>query len=139
MVTASKIYTAGLIVLKGEKLLLAFSKNKKAWYLPGGKIDENESAIEALQREIEEELNIILDNSKLKFYCHITAEAYGEINLIMEQECFIYDLIEEPTPGNEIHEIRFFDLKDYLQQSVLVPGVLIVFEKLAKDQKIYAS
>jgi hypothetical protein len=31
---------------------LAFSKNKKTWYLPGGKVDANESSIEAIQREV---------------------------------------------------------------------------------------
>jgi len=35
-----KLPTAGLIALKGDKLLLAYSNNKKAWYLPGGKIDK---------------------------------------------------------------------------------------------------
>lgn len=34
--------TAGLIVIKDNKLLLAYSNNKKAWYLPGGKIDLGE-------------------------------------------------------------------------------------------------
>lgn len=53
--------TAGLIVIENNKLLLAYSKNKKAWYLPGGKIDSGENSLKALQREIEEELNIILN------------------------------------------------------------------------------
>ena len=58
--------TAGLVVVKGDKLLLAYSKNKKAWYLPGGKIDDGESSLETLQREIFEELNIVLNAERLK-------------------------------------------------------------------------
>ena len=58
--------TAGLGVVKGDKLLLAYSKNKKAWYLPGGKIDDGESSLETLQREIFEELNIVLNAERLK-------------------------------------------------------------------------
>ena len=53
--------TAGLIVVDNQKLLLTFSKNKKAWYLPGGKIDEGETSKQALIREIEEELNVTLN------------------------------------------------------------------------------
>lgn len=53
-----KLATAGLIVVKDNKLLLAFSNNKKAWYLPGGKIDAGETSVQALQREIKEELNL---------------------------------------------------------------------------------
>ena len=44
--------------IKDKKLLLAFSKNKQCFYLPGGKIDTGETAKQALCREIGEELNI---------------------------------------------------------------------------------
>ena len=46
--------------------------------LPGGKIDENETATEALVREIKEELHIDLDRERLQYFCHIAAPAYGE-------------------------------------------------------------
>ena len=137
METRTKLYAAGLIVLREQKLLLAYSRNKKAWYLPGGKIHAGETAIEALQREIAEELNVQLRLAALKYYCHITAPAFGEnAGVIMEQECFIYRLTEQIEPGNEIADIRYFDLEDYLMQPVHVPGVLMVFDKLSKDQLI---
>ena len=130
--------TAGLVVVKGDKLLLAYSKNKKAWYLPGGKIDEGESSLETLQREIFEELNIVLNVERLKYYCHITAPAYGEEPpIIMEQNCFIYQLNEKIEPKNEIGEVRFFDIKMYQSEPAQVPGVLLVFDKLIKDKVLY--
>ena len=67
------MFTAGLLVIKQNKFLLAYSNNKQAWYLPGGKIDKNETADEALIHEIKEELNIELKESGLKFYAHFTA------------------------------------------------------------------
>lgn len=130
--------TAGLVVVKGDKLLLAYSKNKKAWYLPGGKIDDGESSLETLQREIFEELNIVLNVERLKYYCHITAPAYGEEPpIIMEQDCFIYQLNEKIEPKNEIGEVRFFDIKMYQSEPAQVPGVLLVFDKLIKDKVLY--
>ena len=130
--------TAGLVVVKGDKLLLAYSKNKKAWYLPGGKIDEGESSLETLQREIFEELNIVLNAEQLKYYCHITAPAYGEEPpIIMEQNCFIYQLNEKIEPKNEIGEVRFFDIKMYQSEPAQVPGVLLVFDKLIKDKVLH--
>jgi 8-oxo-dGTP pyrophosphatase MutT (NUDIX family) len=129
-----KLSTAGLILIKDKKLLLAFSKNKKAWYLPGGKVDANESSVEAIQREIKEELNLDIDPVGLKFYCHITVQAYGEQqHLMMEQDCFLYETNGEITPNNEIEAIAYFDRGKYLKNSAQVEGVLKVFDHLEQD------
>ncbi|MCE5224346.1 MAG: NUDIX domain-containing protein [Porphyromonadaceae bacterium] len=127
--------TAGLVVVRGNKLLLAYSKNKKAWYLPGGKIEDGESSLDTLQREIFEELTIKLNSERLKYYCHITAPAYGELpHIIMEQDCFLYELNEKIEPKNEIDEVKFFDSEMYQSEPAQVPGVLKVFDKLTKDK-----
>lgn len=129
--------TAGLIVIKDYKLLLAFSANKKAWYLPGGKVDVGETALESIQREIKEELNIRLNPDGLKFYCHIRAQAYGEeSHVIMEQDCFLYELNEKIKPSNEIADVAYFNREDYLQEPAQVIGVLQVFEQLKADKMI---
>eukprot|EP01132_Coremiostelium_polycephalum_P004140 gene4140-5180_t len=129
--------TAGLIIIENKKLLLAFSKNKNAYYLPGGKIDDGESSEQALIREIKEELNIDLDESKLQKYHHITALAYGESPpLRMEQDCYLYTLQDHQKPiqpSNEISDVQYFNLKEYQNQPVQVEGVIIAFNLLIKD------
>ena len=74
------LITAGLVVVKDRKLLLAFSNNKKAFYLPGGKTDHGETTAEALIREVREELNVSLEPEALQFYMHVEAFAFGEKN-----------------------------------------------------------
>ncbi len=129
--------TAGLIAIKDNKVLLAYSNNKKAWYLPGGKIDAGESSINCLQREIQEELNVSLNPERFTFYCHITAPAYGEKPaIIMEQDCFLYELIEKIQPSNEIGEVNYFSYERYNSESIQVVGVLKVFDRLIKDKII---
>ncbi len=129
-----KLPTAGLVVIDNGKLLLAYSKNKNAWYLPGGKIDAGETAIEALQREIKEELNVELPEGELKFYTHITAPAFGEnTNIQMEQDCFLYSLREEIKPSNEIEEVAYFTLASYQDEPAQVPGVISIFKLLIQD------
>lgn len=128
--------TAGLLVVKNNKLLLTYSKNKKAWYLPGGKLDENETSKIALIREIKEELSLDLQEERLSFYCHITAEAYGEDNLLMEQDCFLYDLQEEVKPTNEIEAVKYFNYTEYLREEIQVKGVLMVFEELLQNKQL---
>jgi len=126
--------TAGLLIIKDRKLLLAYSKNKKCFYLPGGKIDNDETAIQGLCREIEEELNIPLSESELTYYSHITAPAYGENNgVIMEQDCFLLNKNVEPVASAEIGELKYFSLGEYLSEPGIAPGAVMILEKLKKD------
>ena len=131
------LLTTGLVVVKNNQLLLAYSKNKNAWYLPGGKIDAGEKPIIALQREIKEELNIRLKPELIEFYCHISAPAFGEMpNVIMEQDCFRYPLEEQVVASNEIGDVRYFTFEAYKKEIVQVVGVLSVFSKLVEDRII---
>lgn len=122
--------TAGLVCVKNKQLLLAFSKNKQAWYLPGGKIDAGEDSQQALRREIEEELSLVLQPERLSFLTHIVAPAYGEKkNILMQQDCYYYELEEDTiTIANEIGGIQYFTKEEYIRDQIPVPGVLKVFE-----------
>jgi len=123
--------TAGLLFIRNKKLLLAFSKNKQCYYLPGGKIDEGESPALALCREIKEELNIEIAESDLHYYTHITAPAFGEEKgVIMEQECFLLYKDVDPIASAEIGEIKYFSVHEYLAQDRTAPGAVMILEKL---------
>ena len=125
------LHTAGLVLWRNNKILLAFSRNKKAFYLPGGKVDAGETAITALLREIEEELSLQLDAGKLSFLTHISAPAFGENEMLMEQDCYVYEDHDlSIQPSSEIEEVQWFSEDEYLTQEQLVPGVLILFEWL---------
>ena len=129
-----QLHTAGLLVVQDRKLLLAYSKNKKCFYLPGGKIDEHESAEEALCREIAEELNVELEVSHLQYYTHISAPAFGEANgVIMEQECFFVNIMINPIAAAEIGEVKYFTLNEYLREKHTAPGAIMILEKLHGD------
>lgn len=128
------LLTAGLVVTKKNQLLLAYSRNKNAWYLPGGKIDKGETSKEALVREIREELSIELQLDRIGSYKLVSAPAYGEdSDLIMKQDTFLYDLTEEIEPSHEITAVKYFDLETYKKEPAQVPGVLKVFKLLKED------
>lgn len=131
-----KLPTVGLISVLDHKILLAYSNNKEAWYLPGGKVDKGESNVEALVREIKEELTVDLDTSLIEYYCHISAIAYGEQPAVMmEQECFLYPLTNYKA-AHEIGGLRYFSYEEYLLEKEQVPGVIMVFDKLIQDRTI---
>ncbi len=132
-----KMQTAGLLVVKNKKLLLAFSKNKQCFYLPGGKIDAGETAAEALCREIAEELNVQIRPSDLEYYTHISAPAYGETaGIIMEQDCFLINHSIYPQPVAEIGAIKYFSLQEYLLQPNQAPGAVMILEQLTAAKLI---
>jgi 8-oxo-dGTP pyrophosphatase MutT (NUDIX family) len=129
-----KLPTAGLLVIQNRKLLLAYSKNKKCFYLPGGKIDEGETAAGALCREISEEMNVMIDEQELKYHTHIAAPAYGEEDgIIMEQDCFLLHRNITPRASSEIGELKYFSLNDYLSETNRAPGAVMILEQLQNE------
>ena len=129
--------TAGLLLIQNRKLLLAFSNNKQCFYLPGGKVDEGETATAALCREIAEELNVLLKEEDLEYYTHICAPAYGEKSgVIMEQDCFLINKPVTPTAAAEIGAIKFFSVNEYLEETHKAPGAIMILEKLQADNLI---
>jgi ADP-ribose pyrophosphatase YjhB (NUDIX family) len=129
-----KLPTTGLLVIKERKLLLAFSVNKQAFYLPGGKINVGETAEQALTREIKEELNLELKENELRYYTHITAPAFGEQEgIVMEQECFFCAIEGHPEAKAEIGAIDYFACSDYDLQNHRAPGVIMVMKQLKTD------
>jgi 8-oxo-dGTP pyrophosphatase MutT (NUDIX family) len=128
---SNKLDTAGLLVIKDNKLLLAYSNNKQCFYLPGGKVDNGETAEKALCREIAEELKVQLDEAELEFYTHISAPAYGEkAGIIMEQDCFLIRHQIHPIAAAEIGELRYFSLREYLLQPNTAPGAIMILQQL---------
>lgn len=129
-----QLATAGLLVINDRKLLLAWSRNKQCFYLPGGKVDMGETPVEALCREIAEELNTRLLPEDLAYYTHISAPAYGEnTGVIMEQDCYLLKKPISPTASAEIGELRYFSLPDYLLETNQAPGAVMILEQLTRE------
>lgn len=125
------LHTAGLLAINERKLLLAFSNNKQCFYLPGGKVAAAETAIQALCREVMEELNTFITENNLQFYTHISAPAYGEApGVVMEQDCFLLNIPIQPTAAAEIGALHYFSLNEYLQQARQAPGAVMILRQL---------
>jgi 8-oxo-dGTP diphosphatase len=99
----------------GETLLVR-KRGTAAFMLPGGKPDTGESALDALVREVGEELDCGLDRAKCQSLGHFRAPAANEPGFTVEAELFAVALEGEPRPCGEIDTMLWIDPDGELPQ-----------------------
>lgn len=99
----------GAAFFSDGKVLMTRSHGIDVLYVPGGKLEEGESDIDCLAREIMEELNVEIDRETVKFLEEFQDEAYGKINADVNIRLFTGKLLGEPKATNEVAEIIFAD------------------------------
>lgn len=98
-----------LAIFKDKKVLMGRNENRDAFYFIGGSIEEGESDLDTLEREVKEELGVELDKNSVSFLNEFEAEAHGKNGVILKLRLYKGDIIGEPKPNSEIVELRFFD------------------------------
>ncbi|MEC7753113.1 MULTISPECIES: NUDIX domain-containing protein [Roseivirga] len=95
------------------KILVARSKGKDTFYIPGGKREPGESDDEALMREIEEELSVALLPNSLEYYGTFEAQAHGKPEgVVVQMTCYWGKYQGKIEPASEIEEIRWLNFAD---------------------------
>lgn len=107
-----KYVCANLVDIKDNKLLLVKVRDNEKYYLPGGKIEAGESDIESLIREMEEELSVKLNPSKLTYLDTITGPAYPDTDNEVELRCYTYEELDTVEKSNEITDVQYMDMSD---------------------------
>lgn len=104
------IYKTALAVFKDHKMLMVRdSQNDTAFYTLGGTIEEGETGIECLHREVEEEVNTKIKDGSLQFLKEFEAPAHGKENTLVNIKLYKGELVDEPAASNEIVEIQYFN------------------------------
>jgi 8-oxo-dGTP diphosphatase len=102
-----------LIHICDGRLLMARSRGKSTLYLPGGKRESGESDIEALSREIYEELNVEIDRETAIKFGEYTAEAHGKpAGTVLRMSCYTAKFTGLLEPRAEIEELVWVEKSD---------------------------
>ncbi|MBF7689087.1 NUDIX hydrolase [Acinetobacter rathckeae] len=110
------IYVAAAVIVDAKQRILLVRKKNTAFFMQvGGKIEPNESAQLALQREIAEEIQVTSEIvSDLGI---IQTQAANEAGFSLQAHLFEVNIFGEPKPSAEIAEMLWLDLT----QSISIP------------------
>ncbi|MBP2451331.1 NUDIX hydrolase [Mycolicibacterium lutetiense] len=100
---------AAVVVDEHHRLLLVRKRGTTAFMQPGGKIEPGEQPIEALIREVREELGVGFDPAAADELGHFTAAAANEPGHSVDAWLYLVSLDGEPRPQAEIAEMTWID------------------------------
>lgn len=101
------------ICVKNKKVLCCLSKGKNKYYSPGGKRENGENDIEALIREVKEEVNVDLIVDTIRYYGAFKAPAHGmPEGIYVKMSCYVSEYNGELEPNNEIEKIDWLNTND---------------------------
>jgi 8-oxo-dGTP diphosphatase len=101
------------IHLKDKQVLGTRSKGKDTYYIPGGKREKDESDLQALEREITEELNVQLIPDTVRFVGKFEAQAHGKPEgTLVRMSCYTGDYEGILKASSEIEELCWLKFED---------------------------
>ncbi len=125
---------AALVFNSSGQVLLVKNSYRRGWYLPGGGVNKGETVLEAIKRELAEEVNIIcLKEPRLYSGPYLSGIDHKSNHTLV----FLVDEWEQTDPlpkSPEIEEMRFFDY-DHLPENT-TPGTKRRIEESLKIKKI---
>jgi len=128
------IPAVGAFIIRDGRILLirrAYEPCAGKWSVPGGTIKLGETAIDALRREVFEELGVRPKSIRLlDIYDYISMDEDGRIKYHYVIIDFLVNLESfEITPSSEILEYGFFTRDEALELADLVSSVRVVMER----------
>lgn len=119
---SEKIIKIAALVIIDKKLLLVRSHNQDAFFTLGGKLEDNESELDCLKREVKEEVGCEI--SSAKYFKFFEGTAHNRKKLV-QLFCYLVELEGNPVPLSEIAELHWWDssskinLSDMLKLQVI--------------------
>lgn len=105
------IKKSAMAIIRGNKLLVVRKKGSRDCLMPGGKPKRGESAVDALRRELLEEISCSVDDASLALLGHFedfTSDGKSRVAI----DLFAGEIAGEPKPSSEIEEVLWISAAD---------------------------
>ena len=126
------INVVAAIIRKGDKIFATqrgYGEWKDWWEFPGGKIEQGETAEEALKREIREELS-----TEINVDCYLCTVEYDYPKFHLVMHCYMCSLLTDSLHLNEHEAARWLD-NDELDSVKWLPADVEVIKRLMLKAK----
>jgi len=108
--TPRTIWIAAALIENGGGRLLLVRKAGSEWFMQaGGKIEDGESPLTALRRELREEIGLVLGEDDARHVGCYSAQAANEPDHTVMAEVFHVRVRHEPVTRSEIEEALWVD------------------------------
>lgn len=122
------------IEIQDKTILSTRSKGKDTYYIPGGKRELGETDIQALTREIKEELSVDLIEDSIQFLGVFAGQAHGHPEGVqVKMQCYTSHFTGILQPAAEIEEMVWLRFEDIEKVS---PVDKIIFQWLKERNLI---
>ncbi|MEO1404028.1 MAG: NUDIX domain-containing protein [Cyanobacteria bacterium J06635_1] len=108
-------------VVENDCLLTVRKRNTSKFMFPGGKLNPGESRLDAVVREVQEELSCQVDLATVDFLGEFVTEAANEANTQLVANVYSGALIGKPVPSNEIEELLWLSSPSRYPLTQLAP------------------
>lgn len=133
----------GVITLENHVLLSTTTRHnreygKDLYFLPGGHVDYNESAISALKRELFEEMNLQVENPKfigaLECSWNKKGDVYHELNLVYQVDVEKLSLNSPPQSSEPFIEFVWCPIKHISEYHILPDQLNLMLQEVGRAQ-----
>lgn len=125
------IDTVAWVLAVDRRILCARSRGRDVFYIPGGKREPGESPLDALLREVKEELTVDLDPETVRHIGTYEAQAHAQADgVLVRMSCYTADHHGTLAASSEIEEL---DWLRYADIDRVAPVDQLLFDDLRAD------
>lgn len=111
--TLPPLQVAAIALVRDRTVLMVTARGREVHYMPGGKIDPDETAAQAAAREAHEEVSLTLDPSALEELFEVRTLAHGqEEGRMVHMRVFRARTDAAPTPSSEVGALHWVTTAD---------------------------